>query len=72
MNLAGVDGDEEAETMLEGDMGGEKADGRGVARAASGGDDMIVSVCVTVIDMMVMSLAPSQSRSRLVTAIDKQ
>lgn len=48
----GVDGDDEAEKTLEGDMGGEKADWRGVVREASGGDDMIVRVCVTDTDMM--------------------
>ena len=52
MERTGVEGDEEAEKMLEGDMGGEKADGRGASREASGGDDMMVRVCVTDTDMV--------------------
>ena len=44
MDLAGVDGEDEAERILDGDMGGEKADGRGAAWDASGGEDMMVRV----------------------------
>ena len=47
MELPGVEGDEVAERTLEGDIGGEKAEGRTTVRDGRGGDDMIVSVCVT-------------------------
>ena len=53
IDLTEVVGEDEAEGTLEGDMGGEKADGRRAFCETSGGDDMIVKVCVTEPDMAV-------------------